>query len=89
MRQDGAFITRFKPETVSIQFITSSAIPHSKWPFREKAAYDAMLSLADAIKHHQDNNNGDRPEPITRCGLNRQSQLAKDLTEVSGLDKKK
>ncbi len=82
MRQDGAFITRFKPETTPIQFITTNAIPHSKWPYREKAAYDAMLALAEAIKHYQMRNNDNRPASIPTCGYGEKSELIKDLAEV-------
>ncbi|XP_072038081.1 glutamate receptor 1-like isoform X3 [Amphiura filiformis] len=83
LRQDGAFITRFKPENTAIQFSTTNPIPVSKWPYREKAAYDAMLTLAEAIKHHQDTNNGDRPESIPTCGSSKRSELIKDLTEIN------
>ena len=82
LRQNGAFITRFKPETQSIQFLTTNAIPVNKWPYREKASYDAMLALAAAIKNFQARNNGERPEAITRCGLEKKSPLIQDLAEV-------
>lgn len=83
LRQNGAFITRFKPETQSIQFLTTNAIPVNKWPYREKASYDAMLALAAAIKNFQTRTNGERPEAITRCGLEKKSPLIRDLTEIS------
>ena len=82
MRQDGAFITRFKPETRQIEFITNNAIPHSKWPFRQKAAYDAMLSLAEGIKNYQIRTNGRTPAAIRHCGAGEKSELVKDLSEV-------
>ncbi|XP_072038079.1 glutamate receptor 1-like isoform X1 [Amphiura filiformis] len=83
MRQDGAFITRFKPETAGIQISTTNAVPQNKWPFRQNAAYDAMLTLAEAIKHYQERTNGEKPEAIPRCGSDKKSPLIKDLAEIN------
>lgn len=81
-RHNMAFLTRF--EMLSNELMYHSTIEEAikRWPFRQRAAYDALVAVAWAMKaHFQDL--GRYPDPVRVCGGDLRSSLEPYMRSVS------
>lgn len=82
-RHNMAFLTRFKVESNELKYISSSVEePIKDWQFRERAAYDAVVSVAMALNFHK-RDNGRFPRPVETCDQGASSNLERYLRQVN------
>lgn len=80
-RHNMAFLTRFKVDSNELRYYTSIPSPIKDWPFRQRAAYDAVVSVAKALKLHKQAT-GTLPSPVETCGTATKSTLEEYLKQV-------
>ncbi|PIK48932.1 putative glutamate receptor 2 [Apostichopus japonicus] len=81
-RHNMAFLTRFKVDSNDLLYYTSIQSPIKDWPFRQRAAYDAVVAVAKAIKMHKDAK-GVLPQSVETCNMESKSTLEEYLKQVN------
>lgn len=80
-RHNMAFLTRFKAESNDLLYFTTTPTPIKNWQFRARAAYDAVVALATALRMAKEET-GNLPDPIESCSETEKSGLNPYLRRV-------
>ncbi|PIK48930.1 putative glutamate receptor 2 [Apostichopus japonicus] len=81
-RHNMAFLTRFKMESNELMYHSTIEEAIKKWPFRQRAAYDALVAVAHAMKGYYDAH-GSYPDPVRMCGGPARSKLVPYMKTVN------